>query len=173
MFVLCCAYHVHDKMSPRCFLVFLWISLDTMVVGIIMFLWFWNIMWLCVLTLCPNLHTLCFWCTHTHTLWHVWVVNVTILSCIDELCLYMSILGGLHFKFLFLGLWFNTRCVGTTWLLIKFVIIFCALFCGTCCFIFTSDSKEENHCTTHWQKEENGQYLIPLYPTLWEYNQFF
>ena len=38
MFVLCCAYHVHDKMSPRCFLVFLWISLDTMVVGIIMFL---------------------------------------------------------------------------------------------------------------------------------------
>ena len=25
MFVLCCAYHVHDKMPHRCFLAFLWI----------------------------------------------------------------------------------------------------------------------------------------------------
>ena len=36
--VLCCAYHVHDKMSLRCFCVSLWIPLNIKVVGIIMFL---------------------------------------------------------------------------------------------------------------------------------------
>ena len=36
-FVLCCAYHVHDKMSLRCFCVFLWTPLSTKIVGIIMF----------------------------------------------------------------------------------------------------------------------------------------
>ena len=91
-----------------------------------------------------------------------------ILSCIDELCLYISILVELHFRFLFLGLYFNVHCVDTNWLLIEFVIIFCALFCGTCCFDFIDDSKEEDHYTTRWQEEENGQYSIPLYPTLWE-----
>ena len=38
-FVLCCAYHVHDKMSLRCFCVSLWIPWNTKFVGIIMFLW--------------------------------------------------------------------------------------------------------------------------------------
>ena len=38
MFVLCCAYHVHDKMSSRYFLVFLWIPWNTMAAGIFMFL---------------------------------------------------------------------------------------------------------------------------------------
>ena len=38
-FVLCCAYHVHDKMSLSCFCVSLWIPLGTWFVGIIMFLW--------------------------------------------------------------------------------------------------------------------------------------
>ena len=37
-FVLCYAYHIHDKMSLRCFCVYLWISLNTKIVGIIMFL---------------------------------------------------------------------------------------------------------------------------------------
>ena len=37
-FVLCCAYRVYDKMSLRCFCVYLWISLNTKIVGIIMFL---------------------------------------------------------------------------------------------------------------------------------------
>ena len=91
MVVFCCAYHVHDKSSLRCFYVSLWILWNTKVVGIIMFLWFWNIIWLCVFTLCPNLPIFCIWCARTHTLWHVWVLNVMILSCIDDLCLYMSI----------------------------------------------------------------------------------
>ena len=39
-FVLCCAYHVHDKMSLRCFCVFLWTPLSTKIVVIIMFLCF-------------------------------------------------------------------------------------------------------------------------------------
>ena len=38
MFVLCCAYHVHDKISLRCFCVSLWIPWNTKFVGIIMFL---------------------------------------------------------------------------------------------------------------------------------------
>ena len=36
--VLCCPYHVHDKMSLRCFCVSLGIPLSTKFVGIIMFL---------------------------------------------------------------------------------------------------------------------------------------
>ena len=142
MFVLCCAYHVHDKMSRRCFLVFLWIPWNTMVVGIIMCFWFWNIIWLCVFSLCPNLHTFAF-DADTHTLWHVWVLNVMILSCIDELCLYISILVELHFNFLFLGLYFNVYCVGTNWLLIEFVIIFYALFCGTYCSVLQMTPKKK------------------------------
>ena len=39
-FVLCCAYHVHDKMSLRCFSMSLWIPLSTKIMGIIMFLYF-------------------------------------------------------------------------------------------------------------------------------------
>ena len=85
-FVLCCTYHVYDKMSLRCFCVSFWIPWNTKVVGIIMFLWFWNITWLYVFTLC-------IWCTHTHT--HTqsltcFVLNVMILSCFDVLCLHMS-----------------------------------------------------------------------------------
>ena len=38
MFVLWCAYHVHDKMPLRCFCVLLWIPWNTKFVGIIMFL---------------------------------------------------------------------------------------------------------------------------------------
>ena len=69
MFVLCCAYHVYDKMSHRRFLVFLWIPWNTMLVGIIMCFLFWNIIWLCVFTLSPNLHTFAFDAhTHTHSL---------------------------------------------------------------------------------------------------------
>ena len=145
-------------------------SMDYNVVGIILFLWFWNIIWLCVFTFCHNLHTCAFDArahthTHTHTLWHDWVLNVMILSCLD-LCLQLSFFFfNFLFKSLFLGLYFNIRCVGTNGLLIKFVIIFCALFCGTCCFVFIDDSKEKEHCTTRWQKEENGQYSIPLYQT--------
>ena len=37
-FVLCCAYHFHNKMSLRCFWVSLWIPLNTKIVRIIMFL---------------------------------------------------------------------------------------------------------------------------------------
>ena len=37
-FVLCYAYHVHDKMSFRCSCVPLWIPWNTKFVGIIMFL---------------------------------------------------------------------------------------------------------------------------------------
>ena len=37
MFVLCCTYHAHDKMSLRCFYVPLWIPWNTKFVGIIMF----------------------------------------------------------------------------------------------------------------------------------------
>ena len=91
-----------------------------------------------------------------------------ILSCFDDLCLHMSILVELLFKFLFLGFLFNVHCVGTNWLLIKFVIIFCALFYGTYCSILIDDSKEANHYTMRRQDEENGQYLIPLYTTLLE-----
>ena len=36
--VLCCPYHVHDKMSLRCFCVSLGIPLSTKFIGIIMFL---------------------------------------------------------------------------------------------------------------------------------------
>ena len=39
-FLLCCAYHVHDKMFLRYFCVSLWIPLNTKIVGIIMFLQF-------------------------------------------------------------------------------------------------------------------------------------
>ena len=91
LFVLWYAYHVHDKMSLRCFCVSFWILWNKKVAGIILFLWFWNIAWLCVFTFYPNLHTFCIWCTHTHTLWHVWMLNVMILSCLDIICLHMSI----------------------------------------------------------------------------------
>ena len=153
IFGLCFTYHVHDKMSHRCFCASLWILWNTKVVGIIMFLWSWNNIWICVFTLCPSLHTFEFDArahthTHTHTLWHVWVLNTMILSCFDDLCLHMSILVELLFKFLFLGFLFNVHCVGTNLLLIKFAIIFCALFCGTFFFVFTNNSNEENHCTT-------------------------
>ena len=132
IFVLYCAYHVHNKMSHRCSLVFLRNPWNTMDGGIIMWFWFWNIIWLCVFTLSPNLHTFCIWCTHTQTLWHVWVLNATILSCIDELCLYMSILGELRFKFLFLKLYFNVHCAGPNLLLIKFA----ALCISSCSLIW-------------------------------------
>ena len=73
-FVLCCAYHVHDKTPLRCFCVSLWIPLNIKFVGIIKFLWFWNIKWLCIFTLCPSLHTFAY-DAHTHAHWHVeWLV---------------------------------------------------------------------------------------------------
>ena len=36
-FVLCCAYHIGDKMSFRCFCVYFWTPLSTKILGIIMF----------------------------------------------------------------------------------------------------------------------------------------
>ena len=80
-FVLCCAYHVYDKMSFRCFCVLFWTPLSTKIVGIIMFLCFWNIKWLCIFTYypymfsCPSLHTFAYDAhTHTHPL-TCWVNN--------------------------------------------------------------------------------------------------
>ena len=36
-FVLCCAYHVGDKMSFKCFCVYFWTPLSTKILGIIIF----------------------------------------------------------------------------------------------------------------------------------------
>ena len=99
-FVLCCAYHVHDKMSLRCFCVFLWTPLSTKIVGIIMFPWFWNINWLCVFTLYPRCTLLHMMNTHTHTLTYR-VFNAMILSCFDILYIHLSFLFELLFKFNF------------------------------------------------------------------------
>ena len=53
-------------------------------------------------------------------------------------------------------------------LLIFGVSICCALCCGFCYYVFANDSKEEEYGASWWQKEENGQYSVPFYPTLWK-----
>ena len=66
-FVLCCVYHIHDKMSLRCFYVSLWIPLSTKFVGIIMFFDFETSNDYVFFTLCPSFHTFAYE-AHIHTL---------------------------------------------------------------------------------------------------------
>ena len=83
-FVLCCAYHVGDKMSFKCFCVYFWTPLSTKILEIIMFpsletsndyvfSHFATCMFSC--PICTLLHKM-----HTHTLPSTcWVFNAIIV----------------------------------------------------------------------------------------------
>ena len=105
-FVLCCAYHVSDKMSFRCFCMYFWTPLSTKILGIIMFpcletsndyvfSHFAPCMFSC--PICTLLHIM-----HTYIFWHVkclmpWLYHALMFGIFT--CQNFELL----FKFQFLG----------------------------------------------------------------------
>ena len=98
-------------------------------------IWFWNIIWLCVCTLCPILHTFYIWCAHTHTHFDMfeWLLPC-LYHFIDTICSLMSI-WCLNYALNSVWCLIQNFYFGTNLLLIKFVFILCALFYGLCCSV--------------------------------------
>ena len=126
MLVLCCAYHVHDKTSLRCFCVSLWILWNTKVVGIIIFNFetSYDYVFLHFALFC----TLFIFDSHTHILCHVWVLIAMLISFYwYYMFSHVNLFFELCFKFCLVlnsKFWFGTNLV-----LIKFVAI-CVLSCS-------------------------------------------